>query len=97
MMKRSFSEIDSAKNESNRVIQLKELSEKLNSEKELECSKCVPSIEEYYKKCSQITELHKEIQVSGTLHLFLWCSSLWASITCNDWCMTIRTVYHCKN
>lgn len=64
MMKRSFAEIDSARNESNRMSKLEDLNNKLASVRKVDCSKCVNSIEEYYEKCSQITELHNAMQVS---------------------------------
>lgn len=65
MMKRSFAEMDSAKNESQHVVLLKELENKLESTSELnECSKCLESIHEYYWKCSQINEVNGSLQVS---------------------------------
>lgn len=64
MMKRSFAEIDAARNEDIRTMQLKELKEKLAFVEPLQCSKCVLNIEEYYEKCSQISQLHNAMQVS---------------------------------
>lgn len=62
MMKRSFAEIDSARNEDRRTAKLEEL-KKLASLEDLKCSKCVHDINEYYDKCLQITDLHNAMQV----------------------------------
>ena len=63
-MKRSFAEIDSAKNEVNRTVLLQELNDKLASmEAVTECSICVHDIKKYYENCAQITELNSRMQV----------------------------------
>lgn len=64
MMKRSFAEIDSVQDEDKRTIQLEDLNKQFASVGELECSKCAHNIDGYYEKCSQITHLHNELQVS---------------------------------
>lgn len=69
-MKRSFAEIDSAQSESNRLLSLNNLNKELSSAKKLdECSKCVPSIDEYYRKCSRISQLNNKMQVRVLLHI----------------------------
>lgn len=63
MMKRSFAEIDSVRNEDKRATQLERLKQELSSMERLDCSICAQDIEDYHEKCSQITHLHMELQV----------------------------------
>ena len=63
MMKRSFAEIDSVRNENKHTTRLERLKEELSSMECLDCSKCAADIEQYYEKCSQITHLHMKLQV----------------------------------
>ena len=67
MMKRSFAEIDSAQNEDNRITELEDLKDTIASMSELTCSKCVPSLDGYYIKCSDINMLRQEVQVDEQL------------------------------
>ena len=64
MMRRSFAEIDSAKAQSRRIKELSDLKKKFASFCGLsDCTKCIPSINEYYHKCSRISELSEKIKV----------------------------------
>jgi hypothetical protein len=63
MMKRSFAEIDSVRDENKHVVLLEGLKERLVSLGKLDCTKCAHNIEEYYDKCSQICHLHEKLQV----------------------------------
>ena len=64
MMRRSFAEIDSAQTYSKRKKELDKLEKEFTSFKGLDnCLKCVPSIDEYYQKCSRINELTQRMQV----------------------------------
>ena len=64
MMRRSFAEIDSAQSQSRRKKELSILEGEFASIGGLNnCSKCLPSIAEYYLKCSQIRELSQKMQV----------------------------------
>ena len=67
MMKRSFSELDSAKDKSSRVQSLQELTKKLASCERMECEHCT-DIGQYHRDCSRMTELHLAVQVG-------WCAS----------------------
>ncbi len=70
MMRRSFAEVDSAQSQSRRMKELSTLQEELVSFSGLnDCSKCVPSIHEYYQKCSQIMALTRNIQVNFVLQV----------------------------
>ena len=80
MMKRSFAEIDSAQNEDNRVTELEELKDKIASMSEITCSKCVPSLDEYYIKCSDINMLRQEVQVHGQLLILTLHPLKWAKV-----------------
>ena len=64
MMKRSFAEIDSAQDESDRLRSLEELSMRLASCETIVCDYCTESVQHYYNKCKQITELRGKMQVS---------------------------------
>ena len=65
MMRRSFAEIDSAQSQSRRIKELSKLERDFASFSGLnDCSKCLPSITEYYQKCSRIRELTRKMQVT---------------------------------
>lgn len=70
MMKRSFAEIESSKNEANLNIQLEDLEQKLLCADDIEdCSMCRDCIDEYYDKCCRITEFRDKMQVIGTTYV----------------------------
>lgn len=77
MMKRSFAEIDSVRSESYRMIRLNQL-KKLESESDVnDCSNCMPSINDYYQRCCQISEINNRMQVSKVhAYCIFWNKSL---------------------
>jgi len=63
MMKRSFAEIDSAQEESDRLHQLEELSSRLEGCEDVTCEYCSDSIRPLYEKCDRITRTQLKLKV----------------------------------
>ncbi len=72
MMKRSFAEIDSAQDESERLRRVEELVDKLDKLEKIECEYCAESITQYYLTCEKITHSRRKLQVSHVMweHFF---------------------------
>ena len=75
-MKRSFAEINSAQDESSRLRSLHDLKMVLGDSATIDCDQCVGSIQNYYMKCSRMTELHLKMQVCVTLDSLCKCVHL---------------------
>ncbi|XP_070532118.1 superkiller complex protein 2-like [Ptychodera flava] len=62
MMKRSFSEFHTQKDRKVRQRSLEEMSKKLKTMKDVDCTKCKADLEEYYLRCKEIQDLRTSLQ-----------------------------------
>ena len=72
MMKRSFSEIDSARSEQDRKHNLETLLSRKQQLQTLDCQLCTSDIHQYYCSCAQLLSLREETQVC---HTMIHCTS----------------------
>lgn len=63
-MKRSFAELDSARQKPEWEETIKEVKQKINKLESLNCLICITDLDDYYRVCSRLCDLEKSMRVS---------------------------------
>ena len=64
MMRRSFAELDSARQKPEWEETIKDVKEKINKLESLNCLICITDLDDYYRLCSRLFDLDKSMRVS---------------------------------
>ena len=65
MMRRSFAELDSARQKPEWEETIKDVKQKISKLESLNCLICITDLDEYYRLCSRLCDLEKSMTVSN--------------------------------
>ena len=71
MMKRSFAELDSARQKPEWEETIKDVKQKISELESLNCLICITDLDEYYRLCSRLCDLEKSMRVSCSKAIIL--------------------------